>query len=88
MVQKIRYGYRRLSADEAALPSSVPRIFRIARRPECTPIIREMMDRIMRGDPYASVADWLDAEGIEPGPYVKADAGRPGWSWNFGRSDP
>ena len=30
------------------------------------------MDRVMRGDPYTAVADWLDAEGIEPGPYVEA----------------
>ena len=71
MVQKIRYGYRRLSADEAASAQFGPKGLRIARRPECTTIIREMMDRVMRGDSFASVADWLEAEGIEPGPYVK-----------------
>ena len=71
MVQKIRYGYRRLSADEAATAEFGPKGLRIARRPECTLIIREMMDRILQGDPFASVADWLEAEGIEPGPYVK-----------------
>ena len=71
MVQKIRYGYRRLTAEEAASGQFGPKGLRIARRPECTPIIREMMDRVMRGDPYAAVADWLEAEGIEPGPYVE-----------------
>jgi len=25
----------------------------------------------MRGDPYAAIADWLQAEGIEPRPYVE-----------------
>lgn len=73
MVQKIRYGYRRLSAEEAASAQFGPKDLRIARRPECTPIIREMMDRVMRGEPYAAVADWLQAEGIEPGPYVKGN---------------
>jgi DNA invertase Pin-like site-specific DNA recombinase len=71
MVQKIRYGYRRLSAEDAASEQFGPKGLRIARRPECTPIIREMVDRVMRGDPYAAVADWLEAEGIEPGRYVE-----------------
>lgn len=71
MVQKIRYGYRRLSPQEAASAQFGPKDLRIARRPECTPIIREMMDRVMRCDPYAAVADWLQAEGVEPGPYVE-----------------
>ena len=73
MVQKIRYGYRRLSADEAMSAQFGPKGLRIARRPECTPIIRGMMDRIIRGDSFASVADWLEAEGIEPGPYVEGE---------------
>lgn len=72
MVQKIRYGYRRLSAEQAASAQFGPQGLRIARRPECTPIIRQMMDRVMRGDPYAAVADWLQSEGAEPGPYVKS----------------
>jgi DNA invertase Pin-like site-specific DNA recombinase len=71
MVQKIRYGYRRLSMKEAASAQFGPKDLRIARRPECTPIIREMMDLVMRGDSYAAVADWFQAEGVEPGPYVE-----------------
>jgi DNA invertase Pin-like site-specific DNA recombinase len=71
MVQKVRYGYRRLSVEEAAGGLFGPKDLRIARRPECTPVIRAMMERILRGDPYTAVAEWLEAEGIEPGPYVE-----------------
>ena len=74
MVQKVRYGYRRLSKEESASGLLGPKDLRVARRQECTPILREMMDRVMRGDPYAAIADWLEAEGIEAGPYV--DGGR------------
>ena len=35
-------------------------------------IIRAMKDRAMRGDTYATVAEWLDAEGIEPGSHVES----------------
>jgi DNA invertase Pin-like site-specific DNA recombinase len=72
MVQKIRYGYRRLTVEEAGSGLLGPKDLRIARRPECTPIIRQMMTRVLRGDPYASVAEWLQAEGIEPGAYVES----------------
>lgn len=71
MVQKIRYGYRKLTNEEAAAGVLGPKDLRIAKRSECTPVIREMMQRVLRGDPYAAVAEWLDAEGIEPGPYVE-----------------
>ena len=64
-------------AEEAASAQFGPKDLRIARRPECTPIIREMMDRVLRGESYAAVADWLQAEGIAPGPTWKVAAGPP-----------
>jgi DNA invertase Pin-like site-specific DNA recombinase len=70
MVQKFRYGYRKLTREEAASGEHGPKDLRIIKRSECTPIIREMMNRILRGNRFAAVADWLNAEGIAPGPYV------------------
>jgi DNA invertase Pin-like site-specific DNA recombinase len=72
MVQKVRYGYRKLSKEEAASGEFGPTGLRLARLPECTPVIREMAARIMRGQTYDAVAEWLFEEGIEPGPYVKS----------------
>src|SRR4051812_45109500 len=42
MVQKVRFGYRKLTEQEAASGEPGPRGLRIARVPECTPVIREM----------------------------------------------
>lgn len=71
MVQKIRYGYRKLSPEEAASGAFGPKGLRIAKQPECTPVIRAMRDRVLVGERFAAIAEWLDAEGIEPGPYVE-----------------
>lgn len=71
MVLKIRYGYRKLNRDEAATGDFGPVGLRIAKRDDCTSTIQEIARRVIRGDPYASVSDWLNAEGIVPGDYVK-----------------
>ena len=70
MVQNIRYGCRKLTAEEATTGHFGPRGLRVAKLAECTPTIREMMQRVLRSEHYAAIADWLNAEGIEPGPYV------------------
>jgi site-specific DNA recombinase len=70
MVQKIKYGYRKLSKEEAASGKFGPVGLRIAKLPECTPIIREAKDRVIRGDAYPAIEDWLNNAGIDPGPYV------------------
>ena len=70
MVQKLRYGHRKLTKEEAAAGNLGLKDLRIVKRPECTPIIREMMSRVLRGDGCAAVADWLNTAGVEPGPYV------------------
>ena len=31
-----------------------------------------MMQRVLRGESYAAIADWLNTEGVEPGPYVRS----------------
>jgi DNA invertase Pin-like site-specific DNA recombinase len=71
MVQKIRYGYRKLSKEEADSGQFGPKGLLIAKRPECTPIIHEMAERVLRGDRYAGIADWLNRDGVEPGRYVE-----------------
>lgn len=48
MVMQVRYGYRKLSDEEAASGQFGSQGLRIAKVPECTPIIREMRERAMR----------------------------------------
>jgi site-specific DNA recombinase len=76
MVQKVRFGYRKLSKEETASGHFGPVGLVIAKRPECTPIIQEVRTRVMRGDAYSSIAAWLNDDGIDPPPY--ANNGR--WS--------
>jgi site-specific DNA recombinase len=70
MVQKVRYGYRKLSEEEAASATGRTKGLRIAREPGCTPVIREMARRVRAGHAYSAVAGWLNNEGVDPGPYV------------------
>ena len=76
MVLKVKFGYRKLTREEAASGQYGPVGLRIAKVPEWTAIIREMRERVMRGESYEQVAQWLNEEGIPPGPY--ATGGR--WS--------
>ena len=70
MVQKYRFGYRKLSKQEADSGEFGPKGLRIAIVPECTPVIKEIARRVLNGANYTTVADWLDQEGVAPGPYV------------------
>ncbi len=70
MVQKVKFGYRKLTVEQAASGEYGPAGLRLAKLPEHTPIIREMKDRLLRGDSYEEIAGWLTIEDIEPGPYV------------------
>ena len=71
MVLKVKYGYRKLSEEEAASGEFGPPGLRIAKRPECTAILREMKDRVLRGDHYEAIAEWLRDEGVENPPYAR-----------------
>ncbi|MBW3595717.1 MAG: recombinase family protein [Planctomycetes bacterium] len=71
MVQRVRYGYRKLSQEEADSGEFGPRGLRMAKRPECTPVILEMRRRLMETKRPQAVADWLNAEGVEQGPYAR-----------------
>src|SRR5262249_43922721 len=72
MVQKVRFGYRKLSKEEAASGEFAPAGLRLVRRPECTPILQEMRRRVLRGDSYDAVADCVIEEGMENVAYVKS----------------
>ncbi len=75
MVLKNRYGYRKLSHEEADSGRFGPIGLRIAKLAECTPIIQEMCARFLRGASYVAIAKWLNAEGIAPGPYADQNQG-------------
>lgn len=70
MVGKIRFGYRKLTKEEAASGAFGPKGLRIAKLPECTPVIRDMRERVLSGESYASIADWLNVEGMRSGSYT------------------
>lgn len=76
MVQKVKYGYRKLTSEEADTGNHGPGGLRVAKRPECTPIIREMRDRVLRGEFFQAIADWLRRERVETPPYAQRWTGR------------
>jgi site-specific DNA recombinase len=71
MVQKVRYGYRKLTKEEAATGQFGRPGLRITRRSECTPILQEIKARVLRGESYTVVAEWLQESGVQLGAYVK-----------------
>lgn len=72
MVQKVRFGYRKLTKEQAESGRHGPKGLRIVKLAKCTPIIREMKNRVLKGDFYEDIAEWLNEEGIAPGLYVKS----------------
>lgn len=73
MVQKVKFGYRKLTKAEAASGDYGPVGLAIARVAECTPTIQQMMERAKRGDSFVSIAEWLNRELVEPPPYAAGD---------------
>jgi DNA invertase Pin-like site-specific DNA recombinase len=77
MVLRFHFGYRKLTKEEAASGEFGPKGLRLAKIPDHTPAIRHMKDMIVqRRASLIAVADWLNDEGIKPGPYVK----KGGWT--------
>ena len=69
---KVRFGYRKLSKEEADSGTFGPKGLREAKIPEWTPTIMEIKRRVIADEPYQAIVDWLNDEGVEPGPYVKS----------------
>lgn len=61
MVGKVRFGYRKLTKEEADSGQFGTKGLRIIKMEECTPVLQEMKSRILSGHSYAAVADWLTA---------------------------
>jgi DNA invertase Pin-like site-specific DNA recombinase len=73
MVLMVRYGYRRLSKEEATSGHFGPKGLRIAKVPECTETIQQMCCWVHDGVSYVRIAEQLNQAGIRPGPYAKQD---------------
>lgn len=71
MVQKHRFGYRKLTKEQAQSGEFGPPGLRIAKLPECTPTIQEMKNRYMAGQSDYEIAVWLNEAEVPPGPYSK-----------------
>ncbi|MBT6494571.1 MAG: recombinase family protein, partial [Planctomycetaceae bacterium] len=73
-VQKIKYGYVRLTRDQAASGQHGPVRLRIAKMPEATRIIKKMREILMSTRnglcSYVPVVDYLIENNIPVGPYV------------------
>jgi DNA invertase Pin-like site-specific DNA recombinase len=79
MVGKVRFGYRKLSKEEAATGQASPVGLRIARRDELTWVYDHLWTMVVderKGGP--DLAQWLEAQQIELPPYVRTceDGGR------------
>ena len=70
MVQKVKFGYRKLTPSEAKDGTHGPVGLAVARDRSCTPIIEEMASRAKRGDSFVSIAEWLNSGSVDPPPYA------------------
>lgn len=70
MVGKIRYGYLKLTKEQADSGGCGPKGLRIAKDVTATPYLHQMKNMVMEGESYEFVADWLQGEGVDPGPYA------------------
>lgn len=70
-VQKARYGYRKLSKDDAKSGEFGRVGLRMTKIEECTPVIRKMRTILMTTMSYQSVLDWLNENLVETGQFVK-----------------
>lgn len=71
MVMKVKFSYRKLTQVEAESGAFGPKGLRITKLVEWTVIIVEMCRRVIAAlGGFTKLADWLNDEGIPPGPYV------------------
>jgi DNA invertase Pin-like site-specific DNA recombinase len=72
MVQKVRFGYRKLTKEEAVSGQFGPPGLRMAKDAAATGVIQQMWELVLSGKTYALVAEWLNRQGVMPGPYAKS----------------
>lgn len=73
MVLRVRYGYRRLSKEEAVSGHFGPKGLRMAKVPECTQTIRQTCRWVHEGVSYVRIAERLNQAGICVGTYVQQE---------------
>jgi hypothetical protein len=64
VVQTVVYGYLK--------PRGATSDAEVQKDPQAIPIFEEIVQKLENGASYSEVADWLNAEGIKPGPYVRS----------------
>lgn len=69
MVMKVKFGYRKLSKEEAKSGQFGTPGLGLMKLVQWTEIIKEMRRRLLCGDSYEQIADWLNETGTPPGPY-------------------
>lgn len=77
MVQRVRFGYRKLTREEAASGDFGPQGLRIARLAEHQGVFDEIRRQLIATQSPADVVAWLKLENMPLGPYVK----RKQWNW-------
>ena len=66
MVQKVRFGYKKLTPEEAKALPGHPEKLRIARIPDCTKIIKELRRMVVEERMYGQqLVDWLDEKCVK-----------------------
>lgn len=70
MVLKIKFGYRKLTREEADSGQFGPKGLRIMKLSEWTHALHQMRKMVLKRLSYEQVCDWLEDEGVPPGPYV------------------
>lgn len=71
MVLKVRFGYRKLTKEEAASGQFGPKGLRKAKRPEDAPVIENLRTMVVKQrQGGAALVRWLEDNRIAPGPYV------------------
>lgn len=76
MVLKVRFGYRKLTRDQAATGEHGPVGHRMVKIAEADPIWSEIRARLLSKMRPQAVVDWLIEAGVKPGPYVSSK----GWT--------
>jgi len=71
MVQRVKFGYRKLTKEEAESGKFGPKGLRLAKLAKDTRTVHEMRRRLMETRQPIRVVEWLIESGIPPGPYVK-----------------
>jgi DNA invertase Pin-like site-specific DNA recombinase len=73
MVQKLRFGWRKLSEEQADSGQFGPVGLRMAKIAEHSPIFRAIRDQIVTQNWSGErVARWLNEQGVLPGPHAKS----------------